>query len=273
MNLQRLGIGFAFLTVFFWADFSVFLADGCAMSPSSPSGDATPAKASNMQTSAAALDNQRLAQARQKMVDDLRRVGIGDKQVLEAMGQVQRHCFVPDDRQDDAYADAALQIGHDQTISAPHIVALMTQLVQPSPNKRALDIGTGSGYQAAVLAKLCKQVYSIEIVEPLANEAQKRLASLGYANITVRCGDGYLGWAENAPFDIIVVAAAPDHVPQALVDQLAPGGRLIIPVGDDAQKLLLIDKDADGTVQRREVVTVKFVPMTGKAQNKQKNPI
>ena len=133
-----------------------------------------------------------------------------------------------------------------------------------------LDIGTGSGYQAAVLSKLCKRVYSIEIVAPLANQARKRLADLGYANATVRCGDGYHGWREAAPFDIIVVAAAPDHVPPALVEQLAPGGRLVIPVGDGSQKLLLIEKDVHGAVRRREIVPVSFVPMTGEAQKAHK---
>ena len=207
------------------------------------------------------------------MVENLRSQGIRDEQVLAAMGQIQRQRFVPADRQDHAYADAALQIGHDQTISRPYIVALMTELVQPSPKKRVLDIGTGSGYQAAVLAKLCKHVYSIEIVEPLANAAQKRLTALGYRNVTVRCGDGYRGWPESAPFDIIVVAAAPDHVPQALVDQLAPGGRLVIPVGQSSQELLLIQKDMRGSVQRREILPVKFVPMTGQVREGAENSI
>jgi protein-L-isoaspartate(D-aspartate) O-methyltransferase len=159
-----------------------------------------------------------------------------------------------------------LQIGRGQTISSPYMVALMTELVQPSLKKRALDIGTGSGYQAAVLAKLCKHVCSIEIIEPLANEARKRLTALGYTIVSVRCGDGCRGWPAIAPFDIIVVAAAPDHVPQALVDQFAPGGRLVIPVGQHSQELVLIQKDMAGSVQRREVVPVKFVPMTGQAQ-------
>jgi protein-L-isoaspartate(D-aspartate) O-methyltransferase len=213
-----------------------------------------------------APEEKRFADARRSMVENLRRQGIKDQRVLAVMGQVERQRFVPADRQAQAYADAALQIGHGQTISRPFIVALMTELVQPSPRKRALEIGTGSGYQAAILAQLCRHVYSIEIVEPLANAAQKRLAALGYDNVTVRCGDGYRGWPETAPFEVIVVAAAPDHVPQPLVDQLAPGGRLVIPVGDDSQQLLLIEKDQHGSVHRRAVRPVTFVPMTGQAQ-------
>jgi protein-L-isoaspartate(D-aspartate) O-methyltransferase len=216
-------------------------------------------------------ENSRFVEARQRMVEnDLRKHGIRDDRVLGAMGRVERELFVPADREGEAYSDAALQIGNDQTISRPFIVAFMTELVRPSREKRALDIGTGSGYQAAVLAEVCKQVYSIEIVEPLANAAKKRLTSLGYRNINFRCGDGYRGWPEKAPFDIIVVAAAPDHVPQALIDQLAPGGRLVIPIGEDSQKLLLVEKNKDGSVQRHEVLAVKFVPMTGEARNNQK---
>jgi protein-L-isoaspartate(D-aspartate) O-methyltransferase len=216
-------------------------------------------------------EDEHFAVARRLMIENLSRQGIRDKAVLAAMGRIQRHRFVPADRQDRAYADMALQIGHGQTISRPYIVALMTELVQPSPNKRALDIGTGSGYQAAVLGSLCKQVYSVEIVEPLANAARKRLAAMGYANVVVHCGDGYHGWSEFAPFYIIVVAAAPDHVPQALVDQLAPGGRLVIPVGDNSQELLLIEKGLHGSVHHWAVRPVTFVPMTGQAQQRQKH--
>jgi protein-L-isoaspartate(D-aspartate) O-methyltransferase len=145
-------------------------------------------------------------------------------------------------------------------------VALMTQLAAPAPEKRALDIGTGSGFQAAVLAELVRDVYSIEIVCPLAEEAADRLESLGYGNVTVKCGDGYQGWEEHAPFDLIIVAAAPDHVPQPLIDQLAPGGRMVIPVGDQFQDLLLIEKHDDGTTEQKTVVPVRFVPMTGEAE-------
>ena len=197
---------------------------------------------------------------------DLRGRGITDEHVLAAMGRIPRERFVPADRQAEAYTDAALQIGHEQTISRPYIVALMTQLVRPSSEKRALDIGTGSGYQAAVLAELCREVDTVEIVPALAYSAEDRLLSLGYHNIHFRCGDGYHGWPQKGPFDLIVVAAAPDHVPQPLIDELAPGGRLVIPVGETSQQLLLIEKDAKGTVQRRQIVPVSFVPMTGEAR-------
>lgn len=188
---------------------------------------------------------------------------ITDLRVLEAMRRVPRHRLVPAAERDLAYADHPLPIGHEQTISQPYIVALMTQLVQPQPNSRALDVGTGSGYQAAVLAELVEKVCSIEIVCPLADQARERLQAMGYTNIDVRCGDGYRGWPEQAPFDVIIVAAAPDHVPQPLLDQLAPGGRMVIPVGTRDQNLLLIEKQPDGSIQQSSVAPVMFVPMTG----------
>jgi protein-L-isoaspartate(D-aspartate) O-methyltransferase len=197
---------------------------------------------------------------------DLRGRDITDVKVLEVMGRLPRHRFVPKDLQGVAYADAPLPIGHGQTISQPYIVALMTQAVRPGPKSRALDIGTGSGYQAAVLAELCKEVYSIEILKPLADSARERLAEMGYRNITVRTGDGYRGWPEKAPFDIIIVAAAPDHVPQPLVEQLARGGRLAIPVGSFFQELLVIEKQKDGTIRRESIAPVRFVPMRGEAE-------
>jgi len=175
---------------------------------------------------------------------------------------------VPEPLRGAAYADHPLPIGHEQTISQPYIVALMTQLAKPKPESRALDIGTGSGYQAAVLAEVCKEVYGIEIVKPLADEAKVRLKKLGYENVTVRHGDGYRGWPEAAPFDVIIVAAAPDHVPESLIEQLAPGGRLVIPVGRFAQELLVVSKDKDGQVDRKTVIAVMFVPMTGEAQER-----
>jgi protein-L-isoaspartate(D-aspartate) O-methyltransferase len=184
------------------------------------------------------------------------------------MGKIPRHEFVPGDLRGSAYADHPLPIGHDQTISQPYIVALMTQLAGVKEGSRALDIGTGSGYQAAVLGEICKEVSSIEIVEPLAKESTKRLADLGYKNVTVRHGDGYQGWPEKGPFDAIIVAAAPDHVPQPLVDQLAPGGKLVIPVGKLYQELLLIERDKDGKVQQQGGIGVRFVPMTGEAQKR-----
>ncbi|MBN2476965.1 MAG: protein-L-isoaspartate(D-aspartate) O-methyltransferase [Pirellulales bacterium] len=199
---------------------------------------------------------------------DLRGRDIKDPRVLEVMGRVPRHRFVPERLQKSAYADNPLPIGHGQTISQPYIVALMTQLVRPKAEGRALDIGTGSGYQAAVLAELCKDVYSIEIVKPLAEEAKQQLKDLGYKNVTVRHGDGYRGWPEHAPFDVIIVAAAPDHVPQPLVDQLAPGGRLVIPVGDRWQSLVMIERQKDGGLRRETIAGVMFVPMTGEAEEK-----
>ncbi len=207
--------------------------------------------------------------ARRRMVEqDLAARDITDEAVLRTMGKVPRHEFVPDELRDSAYADHPLPIGHEQTISQPYIVALMTQLADAKEGARALDIGTGSGYQAAVLGEICKEVYSIEIVEPLAKEAKARLARLGYKNITVRAGDGYQGWPEKAPFDVIVVAAAPDHIPQPLVDQLAPGGKLVMPVGQWYQELLVIERDQDGKVHRRPGIGVRFVPMTGEAQKR-----
>ena len=191
---------------------------------------------------------------------------IRNTRVLEAMQRVPRHEFVPQRQLSRAYDDSPLPIGHRQTISQPYIVALMTQLVDPQPTDKALDIGTGSGYQAAVLAELVDSVYTIEIVQPLAVEAKTRLESLGYKNVVTRQGDGYRGWPEQAPFDIIIVAAAPNHIPQPLIDQLAPGGTLVIPVGDAWQYLVRIDKDEQGEVKRSRVAPVAFVPMTGEAQ-------
>ena len=205
--------------------------------------------------------------ARETMVArQLRGRDIADAKVLEVMGRVPRHRFVPKGLRDAAYADHPLPIGHRQTISQPYIVALMTQLARPKAGSRALDVGTGSGYQAAVLGEICKEVYSIEILKPLADEAGTRLKQLGYKNITVRSGDGYRGWPEKAPFDVIIVAAAPDHVPQPLIDQLAPGGRLVIPVGETYQELVVIEKKQDGTARRTPVIPVMFVPMTGEAE-------
>ena len=212
------------------------------------------------------------ADRRRRMIEkQLRSRDIVDRRVLEVMQAVQRHLFVPLRVRESSYRDGPLPIGHDQTISQPYIVALMTQLARTRPDAKALDVGTGSGYQAAVLAKLCKHVYSIEIVGPLATEAKRRLKELGYDNVTVRCGDGYQGWLEHAPFDLIIVAAAPNHVPQPLVDQLAVGGRLIIPVGKFSQRLTVIEKLEDGSIREMNVIPVVFVPMTGEAQKRDKS--
>ncbi len=205
---------------------------------------------------------------REKMVDrQIEKRGIENPRVLQALRDVKRHLFVPPDEVSEAYDDHPLPIGHGQTISQPYIVALMTESIEPKSTDRVLEIGTGSGYQAAVLSKLVAEVYSIEIVEPLGREAEKRLKNLGYDNVTVRIGDGYKGWPEHAPFDAIVVTAAPPEVPQALVDQLAEGGRMVVPVGTSFQELLLIEK-TNGKISKRVITAVRFVPMVkGKPQD------
>jgi protein-L-isoaspartate(D-aspartate) O-methyltransferase len=197
----------------------------------------------------------------------IRARGVEDARVLGALAAVPRHLFVPADVVEQAYDDHPLPIGHGQTISQPYVVALMTELADLRPGERALEVGTGSGYQAAVLAALADSVYTVEIVEPLAASAADRLRRLGYANVRVRWGDGYRGWPERAPFDAIVVTAAPERVPQPLLDQLAVGGRLVIPVGGASQDLLEITRTADGLVERN-VIPVRFVPMTGEAQRR-----
>jgi protein-L-isoaspartate(D-aspartate) O-methyltransferase len=187
-----------------------------------------------------------------------------DPKVKEVMARVPRHLFVPQEQQAYAYEDRPLPIGLGQTISQPYIVALMTDLLTLRKDDRVLEIGTGSGYQAAVLAELVHSVYTIEILEPLALEARERLARLGYRNVEVRAGDGYKGWAERAPFDAIMVTAGADEVPPPLLQQLKPGGRMVIPVGParSIQHLTLIEKLADGSTRSRQVIPVRFVPFT-----------
>jgi protein-L-isoaspartate(D-aspartate) O-methyltransferase len=186
--------------------------------------------------------------------------------VADAMGRVERHRFVPPEYAAHAYENRPLPIGHGQTISQPFIVALMTELLDPRPDHVVLEVGTGSGYQAAVLAECVRKVYTIEIVAALGERARATLDALGYRNVEVRIGDGYLGWPEAAPFDGIVVTAAPEHVPQPLLDQLKPGGRMVIPVGPQAggQDLLLITKAADGRTITQRKLPVRFVPLTRK---------
>jgi protein-L-isoaspartate(D-aspartate) O-methyltransferase len=207
------------------------------------------------------------AAQRQRMVQQqLMPRGVNDARVLAAMAKVPREDFVPPDSRAMSYEDGPLQIGSGQTISQPYIVAFMTEQLQPKSNDRILEIGTGSGYQAAVLAELVAEVYTIEIIEPLAKTAEATLQRLGYKNVHVKVGDGYKGWPENAPFDAITVTCAPDHVPQPLIDQLKEGGRMIIPVGGFGdQELYLLEKQ-NGQLQRRAVLPVRFVPMTGEAQ-------
>jgi len=194
---------------------------------------------------------------------------VSDPFVLAAMRAVPRHRFVPDHPPELAYSDRPLPIGHDQTISQPYIVALMTELVKPSGSDRVLEVGTGSGYQAAVLAEIVDSVYTIEIIPALARTARTRLRTLGYDNVVVRTGDGYKGWPERAPFDAIVVTAAPEDIPPPLLNQLAPGGRMIVPVGPTGrtQRLTLVTKSADGQITRRTVAPVRFVPFLRKNEN------
>jgi protein-L-isoaspartate(D-aspartate) O-methyltransferase len=206
--------------------------------------------------------------ARAEMVDaQLVARGVRDRRVLEAMGAVERHLFVPEGRRASAYDDRPLPIGHGQTISQPYVVALMTELAGLGSGSRVLEIGTGSGYQAAVLARIAREVFTIEIVEPLAREAAARLARLGFSNVRVRTGDGWRGWPEEAPFDAVLLTAAPRRIPDALVEQLAVGGRLVAPVGDAVQELIVLEKTASG-VRERRVADVRFVPMTGEAERR-----
>jgi protein-L-isoaspartate(D-aspartate) O-methyltransferase len=192
---------------------------------------------------------------------------IVDQKVLRVMGRVPRHLFVPEKLREYAYVDRPLPIGEGQTISQPYIVAYMTQALEVGEKDRVLEVGTGSGYQAAVLAELVEQVYTIEIIPALAEQAERRLEELGYENIRVRQGDGYLGWPEAAPFDAIAVTAAPSHVPQPLVAQLKEGGRLVLPVGGHSQELVRLVKEG-GTTRLDTLLPVRFVPMTGKAQER-----
>ena len=202
---------------------------------------------------------------RDTMVESqLREKGITDHQVLAVMQQVPRHRFVSQSQSEDAYGDFPLPIGMGQTISQPFIVAYMTQALELKATDRVLEIGTGSGYQAAVLAELCSQVFTIEIVEVLGRRAKTLLQELGYTNVTVKIGDGYQGWPEEAPFDAIIVTAAPTHVPPILLEQLAIGGRLILPVGGSIQQLLLYRRLHEG-YQKTELLPVAFVPMTGES--------
>jgi protein-L-isoaspartate(D-aspartate) O-methyltransferase len=185
--------------------------------------------------------------------------------VLEALKNVPRDRFVPEAQQDRAYRNTPLPIGHGQTISQPFIVAIMTELLDPQPGDRVFELGTGSGYQAAVLSRLVAEVYSMEIVAPLGARAGRILADLGYDNAHVRIGDGYKGWPDQAPFDAIVVTAAGDHIPPPLIAQLKPGGRMVMPVGSRffTQQLVLLEKTVDGAIRTRELLPVAFVPLTG----------
>lgn len=223
----------------------------------------------------AKLDYDDYSAARERMVrlieQDVRETssyldkGQLDSGIMKVLAEVPRHQFVPADIRGRAYENRPLPIGYGQTISQPYIVAIMTDLIAPKPGHKALEIGTGSGYQAAVLSRLVERVYTMEIVEPLGNQATERLKRLGYDNIEVAVTDGYYGWKEHAPFDIIIVTAAASHIPPPLIEQLKPGGKMIIPVGSRfmTQQLLLVDKDAENEITVRQILPVRFVPLTG----------
>ena len=207
--------------------------------------------------------------ARKRLAADIRDYGVpirerADPSIIRQVATVPRHLFVPPAQRPEAYRDYPLPIGEEQTISQPSLVALMTHLLRPKPEDVVLEVGTGSGYQAAILSGLVRHVYTIEIVGPLARQSARRLLELGYSNVTVRHGDGYAGWPEHAPFDAIIVTAGADHVPPQLVEQLKPRGRLVIPVGSsqNTQQLRLITKDSKGRVRNEIVIPVRFVPLT-----------
>ena len=225
----------------------------------SPTSDKEQQKASASKTA-------EFTRLRERMVrDQLQGRDVKDPRVLSAMLRVPRHEFVPGSVVESAYEDSALPLKLGQTISQPYIVGYMTQALELNGTERVLEIGTGSGYQAAVLAEMVPEVYTVEILPELGEYAKTVLNKMGYKNIRFRVGDGYLGWAEFAPFDRIIVTAAPDHVPQPLIDQLKEGGRMVIPVGRLDQDLLILEKGKSGTT-RRSTIPVRFVPMTGKAQ-------
>jgi protein-L-isoaspartate(D-aspartate) O-methyltransferase len=204
--------------------------------------------------------------AREQMVrEQIEDRGVHDARILAALRKVPRHLFVPSEERAQAYNDYPLAIGYGQTISQPYIVAYMTEALELKPHDRVLEIGTGSGYQAAILAELVAEVYSIEIVAPLAKEAEARLRRLGYSNVQVRAGDGYRGWPEAAPFDAIIITAAPRNVPQPLLDQLREGGRMVLPLGAWDQELVRLRRSGGG-ILRESLLPVRFVPMTGEAE-------
>lgn len=207
------------------------------------------------------------SQQRDEMVrESVEAEGIENPLVLRSMRTVLRHEFVLAKNRREAYVDKAIAIGHKQTISPPFIVAYMTQSLDPQPTDRVLEIGTGSGYQAAVLAEICKEVYSIEIVSPLAKDAAKRLKRLGYSNVKTKNGDGYKGWREHAPFDKIIVTCSPESVPQPLIDQLKEGGRLVVPLGERYQQTFFLFKKVNGKLEQERLIPTLFVPMTGRSE-------
>jgi protein-L-isoaspartate(D-aspartate) O-methyltransferase len=206
------------------------------------------------------------AQRKAMVEEQIRQRGITQPEVLTAMGQVPRHMFVPESLQAQAYAHQPISLGNGRTIYQPYVVALMTSLLDLKRGSKVLEVGTGTGYHAAVLSRIARQVYSIEIVQGVANQAAKRLENMGYPNIEIRVGDGYQGWPEKAPFDAILLSAAPPHIPKPLIDQLRVGGKMVVPVGGFFQDLLVITKTADG-IEKRTVIPVRLAPMRGKVQN------
>jgi protein-L-isoaspartate(D-aspartate) O-methyltransferase len=237
----------AFLSFLVWSSASFYF---CTSRSSSPTPNLPQDKE---------FQQQRAAMVR----DQIEGEGISDTAVLQAMRRVPRHRFVPQEFLEYAYADRPLPIGYDQTISQPYIVGLMTELLALKQGHRVLEVGTGSGYQAAVLAEIADSVWSIEIIEPLATSARERLQNLGYGRVNVRWGDGYLGWPEHAPFDGIIVTAAAEQIPEPLLQQLKEGGRMVIPVGAafSIQNLILVEKRG-GAITQRSVAAVRFVPLT-----------
>lgn len=228
-----------------------------------------PGSQAGLKPTEVAADERRFAGARAQLARSIRNYADSirersDPRILRVIGEVPRHLLVPGSQRPFAYQNRALPIGEDQTISQPSLVALMTHLLRPKESDVMLEVGTGSGYQAAILSRLVAHVYTIEIVEPLARQSERRLADLGYANVTVRHGDGYAGWPEHAPFDGIIVTAGAPHVPKPLLEQLKPGGRMVIPVGPAGaiQQLKLISKDSRGRVMEEEIIPVRFVPLT-----------
>jgi len=250
-----------------WTGFVVsFVASACQAAPTPvPEKNPPHAEAHEEPAPPQPLENDR-AEERKRMVEkQLMRREIQSRSVLDTMMAVPRHAFIPEENREHAYEDRPVSIGHRQTISQPYIVAYMTEALAPKPDQRVLEIGTGSGYQAAVLAELVKEVYTIEIIAPLGERAREVLDELDYKNIHFRIGDGYAGWAEAAPFDAVILTAAPPEIPQPLLDQLKIGGVLLAPVGRNTQELVRMTRTAEG-YHRERLLGVRFVPMTGRAQ-------
>ncbi|MCF8129023.1 MAG: protein-L-isoaspartate(D-aspartate) O-methyltransferase [Deltaproteobacteria bacterium] len=238
--------------------------DGLAEPPVKAVNQADAATAGSLRSDWSPPDFKSRRDERDQMVSMIRSYGLKDEDVLHAMASVPRHEFVPEKQKQRAYRDSPLPIGHGQTISQPFIVAEMTRLLHVTPTSKVLEIGTGSGYQAAVLTEFTPHVFSVEIIEPLFKAARERLQRLGYETVQLRHGDGYYGWPEKAPFDGIVVTAASGEIPPPLLKQLKPGGRMIIPVGPvfGVQSLMLVQKDQSGAVRTRSLMSVRFVPFT-----------